>query len=86
MRDALLAQDVRHARHSHAADHAAEVEHILLHDGERAVGDQPAEVVRTGFLLAAGDGNAQRIGDLPGLLVPVEGHRLLVECVLIFLH
>ncbi len=86
MRDALFAEGVSHASDLHAADHAAEVEHVLLDDGERAVGDEPAEVVGAGFLLAAGDGNVERIGDLSCLLVPVEGDGLFEEGVLVLLH
>ncbi len=86
VRNALLAEGVGHARDLHAADHAAEVEHVLLHDGESAVCDEPAEVVCAGLLLAAGDGDIERVGYLAGLFVPVEGDWLFEEGVLVLLH
>ena len=73
VRDGLLAEGCGHARDLHAAHHAAEVEHVLLHDGEAAVGDEPAEVVRGGLLLAAGDGDLERVGDLFGFFVQSKG-------------
>lgn len=86
MRNTLLAEGVGHAGNLHAPDHAAEVEHVLLDDGERAVGDQPAEVVGAGLLLAAGDGDVKCVGDLAGLFVPVEGDGLFEEGVFVLLH
>jgi hypothetical protein len=86
VRNTLLAEGIGHARHLHAAHHAAEVEHVLLRDREPAVGYEPTEVVRAGLLLAAGDGNVQRIGYLLGLLIPVKAHRLFKEGVVVFLH
>src|SRR5665213_4554818 len=38
VRDALLAERGGHARDSHAADHAADVEHDLVNDADRIVG------------------------------------------------
>ena len=57
MWNALLAKGIRHARYLRAAHHSAEIEHVRLHDRQATVRHQPAEVVRTRFLLAAGNGN-----------------------------
>ncbi len=86
VRDALLAEGVGHASDLHTAHHTAEVEHILLGDGEAAVGDEPAKVVSARFLLPSGDGDLESVGDDLCFVVPIERDWLLVKGVLIFLH
>ena len=86
MRNALLAERVGHARHLHAPNHAAEIKHVLLHNRQAAIGNQPAEVVRARLLLPTRNWNLKRVRHRLRLLVPVERHRLLVERVLVLLH
>src|SRR5688572_8373614 len=69
----------RHPGNPDRAHEAAEVKQIRLHDIHTAMLDHPAEAPQAAFLLAAGDGNRQRVGDLLGFVVEIERYGLLEE-------
>ena len=81
-----LAHRGGHAGHLHGADDSAKIINVGLHDIDAVVGDQPAEGVHARLLFAAGHRNIDRIGHGLGFLVPVKGHRLLVEREFVFLE
>ena len=83
---AALAESGSHPRHLHGADHSAEVIVVRLHNLHRIVGDEPAKAVQAVFLFAEGDRQGKRIGNLLGLFIPVEHHRLFEEAIPVFLQ
>ena len=77
---------VGHPRDPHRSDEAAVVVQVGLDDVDAAVGDHPAEAVLAELLLAAGDRDAERVGDGLRVLEMVEPARLLVKRVVVLLH
>ena len=71
-----VAHHLGHAGHPHAANHPPEVEQILLHHLHRLVTDEPAEVAQAHLAAARGNRNAECVGSLLPVFVPVGGHGL----------